>query len=288
MTIQTAPGAAGASASVAPAGAGRGPAPRAARFSDVVRSEWTKIRTVRSTYFALGAAILLSVGLGALIGLAVGNHYQNNGRFRGGDIFDPTSVSFYGMSFGQLAIAVLGVLVVTSEYATGMIRTTLQAMPRRGWVLAAKAGVFAAVALVVGEVLAFAAFLVVQPILHGQGAPSATLGQPLVLRAVFGAGLYLTGTGLLALGLGALVRHTAGAITVVVAVFFVLPGVSNALPTSIQQWVQEFLPTDAGQQVASVVRGAHTLPAWAGLGVLCAYAAVVLGIAYVLLQRRDA
>lgn len=284
MTSQTVTG---DNAALDLAGGRPGSEPRPARFGDVVRSEWTKLRTVRSTYFSLGAAILLTVGLGALIALAVASHYSSmapSDRLT----FDPTSVSFYGMSFGQLAIGVLGVLVLTSEYSTGMIRTSLQAMPRRGWLLGAKALVFGAVVLVIGEILAFAAFFVIQPILKGGPAPYATLGQPDVLRAVFGAGLYLTVTGLLALAIGALIRHTAGAITIVVALYFVLPGVSNALPTSIQRPVQEYLPTMAGQQVATVVPQPHMLGPWTGLGVMCLYAVVLLGAAYLLLQRRDA
>lgn len=269
------------------AGGRPGPEPRPARFSDVVRSEWTKLRTVRSTYFTLGVAVLLSVGLGALIGLAVASNYHSMSP---SDklTFDPTSVSFFGMSLGQLAIGVLGILVITSEYGTGMIRTTLQAMPRRGWVLGAKALVFAAATVVVGEILSFAAFFIVQPILKGGPAPHASLGQPHVLRAVIGAGLYLAVTGLLALGIGAIVRNTAVSITVMVALYFVFPIVSNAFPSSIQNPLQEYLPTGAGQQVATVVRTAHTLAPWAGFGVMCAYAAVALLAAYALMRRRDA
>lgn len=263
------------------------PAPpvRAARFSDVVRSEWTKLRTVRSTYFALGAAVVLIVGLGALISFEIGSHYARHANSAN---FDPTSRSLASVTFGQLAIGVLGVLVISSEYSSGMIRTTLQAMPRRGWLLAAKALVFAAVAFVVGEVSTFAAFFVGQPLLKAGPAPYATIGQPGVARAVFAAGLYIALTGLLALGIAVLLRHTAGAITVVVALYFVLPGVANALPTSWQQPVEEFLPSGAGRSMSSVIHQAHFLTAWPAFGVLCIYVAVVMAAAALSLKRRDA
>ncbi len=289
MTSRTAVGGPGTATTSdgARAGVAAVPGARPARFTDVVRSEWTKMRTVRSTYFSLGAAVVATVGIGALIALAVGSHYHQSSpsdRLT----FDPTSVSFFGLVFGQLAIGVFGILTVTSEYGSGMIRTTLQAMPRRGWVLGAKAVVFVAITVVIGEISSFVAFFVVQPILKGGPAPYAMIGQAHVLRAVFGAGLYVTAIGLLALGIGALLRNTAVSITVMVALYFVLPGVANALPSSIAQPVHEYLPTGAGQQVASVLHQAHTLSPWVGFAVLCGYAAAALAVAYALLRRRDA
>jgi ABC-2 type transport system permease protein len=263
------------------------PGVRPYRFRDVVHSEWTKIRTVRSTWFTLLATVVIVVGLGALIGEGVGSHYHN-ASFSDKATFDPTQISFFSLLFGQLAIAVLAVLVVSSEYGTGMIRTSLQAVPNRTWFLGAKVVVFTAVALVVGEVLSFATYFVVQPLLKAGPAPHSTLGQPHVLRAVVGAGLYLTVSGLLSLGIAALIRHTAGAITIVVAVYFVLPGVSNALPSNWEHTVQEFLPTGAGEQIFSVLHQQHYLTAWVGFGVMCAYAAVVLAVAGIVLNRRDA
>ncbi|HWG72526.1 MAG TPA: ABC transporter permease [Acidimicrobiales bacterium] len=267
-----------------------GPPPppvRAARLSDVVRSEWTKLRTVRSTYFTLGVAVVLIVGLGALISFEIGSHYQNSGRLDRAT-FDPTNSSLASVTFGQLAIGVLGVLVITSEYASGMIRTTLQAMPRRGWLLAAKAGVFGVTALVVGEVSSFAAFFIGQPLLKSGPAPYATIGQPGVARAVFASGLYIALAGLLALGIAVLIRHTAGAITVVVALYFVLPGVANALPTSWQQPIEEYLPSGTGRAMAAVVHQPHFLTPWPAVGVLCIYVVVVMAAAAWSLQRRDA
>jgi ABC-type transport system involved in multi-copper enzyme maturation permease subunit len=160
-----------------------------------VRSERIKLTTVRSTWITLLVAVVLGVGVGALISYLAGTHYATGG-FGNRASWDPTNVSFRAINIAQLAIAVLGVMVVTSEYSSGMIRTSLAAVPRRGRFLAAKALVFTTVALVVGEVMAFAAFLIGQSLI-GSHAPHATLSGPGVLRAVVGAGLYLALVGLL-------------------------------------------------------------------------------------------
>ena len=259
---------------------------RRSTFGDVVRSEWTKIWTVRSTPFALLVAAALGIGLGAAISAAASHHYATASlldRVR----WDATAISLSGLGIAQLAIVILGILVVTSEYSSGMIRTSLTAVPRRGRLLAAKAGIYTAVALVVGEALGFVSFLVGQVIITGH-APDATLGQPGVLRAVVGAGLYLAALGLLGVAVGALLRHSAAAIASVVAVLFVLPGVAQALPDSWRHPVQEYWPTQAGSQILQVQHDPFTLAPWTGFGLLCLFVAVVLGVAFVLLQQRDA
>ena len=263
-----------------------GPAFRRSTFGDVVRSEWTKIWTVRSTPFALLVAAVLGIGLGAAISAAASNHYAAADlaeRIR----WDPTTISLTGLAIAQLAIVVLGILVVTSEYSTGMIRTSLTAVPRRGRLLVAKAGIYAAVVLVVGEALGFVSFLVGQAIITGR-APDATFGDPGVLRAVVGAGLYLTALGLLGVAVGALLRHSAAAIASVVALLFVLPGIVQALPDSWRDPITEYWPTQAGSQVLLVHHDAHTLAPWAGFGLMCLFVAAVFAVAYVLLERRDA
>lgn len=275
------------------AGAGSGArarrreAVRPARFANVVRSEWTKMRTVRSSYASVGAAAVLMVGLAALISFGVGRHHHHAG-FADRRIFDPTSISLTSITFAQLAIAVFAILLVTSEYATGMIRTTLQAVPRRPRLLGAKALVFSTVAIAVGEIICFAAFFVGQPLLKAGPAPYATIGQAGVARAVALSGVYLVLSGLLAMALGVLLRHTAAAITVIVAVLFVLPGVANALPSSWQHPVEEFIPTGGGRAMASVVHQPNFLNPWWGLGLMCAYVAVLMLVAFVSFQRRDA
>jgi ABC-2 type transport system permease protein len=255
---------------------------RKATFNNVLLSEWTKIRTLRSTFFSLAVAIAIGVGLGTLISYESGIHYRaSQGPW------DPTATSLGALMIGQLAIAVLGVLTITGEYSTGMIRTTLAAVPRRGRLLATKAAVFTGVALVAGEVLSWVAFALGQMVMQGH-APTAALSQPGVARAVLGAGLYVALIGLMAVAIGTLVRHTAGAIVSVVALLFVLPGVLEALPYSWRNPVEEYWPTNAGSQVLEVTRSSHTLSAWLGFGEFALFVALLLGLAFWLLQRRDA
>jgi ABC-2 type transport system permease protein len=259
---------------------------RRASFADVVRSEWTKLWSVQSTYWTLFVAALLGIGLGALFAALRANHYAS-ATPHDRATWDPTSISTSGLGLAQLAIGVLGVLVITSEYSSGTIRTSLAATPRRSRFLAAKASVFTAVALLAGEIMAFASFLIGQTLISGH-APSASFSQSSVLRAVIGSGLYLALLGLLGVALGALLRSGAAAISVLVAIVFVLPVVALALPTSLQNSVEKYWPTQAGQSVTNVVRGAHTLPAWAGFGDMCLFVAVLVAVAFVTLSQRDA
>jgi ABC-2 type transport system permease protein len=258
---------------------------RQATFADALAAEWVKLRTVRSTYWTLLVAAVIGIGLGALFSFLQARQWTNGNADP--TTWDPTSISTSGLGLAQLAIGVLGVLVVTAEYSSGTIRTSLAAIPHRGRFLAAKAGLFTVVALVDGEIMAFVAFLIGQTLISGH-APTAHFGQPQVLRAVIGSGLYLAALGLLGVALGTLLRSTAAAIAVLVAIVFVFPLVAIALPTSLRNSVEKFWPTQAGQQVTGVVRAAHTLPAWAGFADLCIFVAVVLAVAFILLQRRDA
>ena len=258
------------------------PPERPSTFSDVLLSEWTKIRTLRSTFFSLAAAVVIVIGMGTLISYEAGLHYTPVG-------WDPTTISLSALIIGQLAIAVLGVLSITGEFSTGMIRTTFAAVPRRGRFLAAKALVFTGVAFVTGEILSWVAFAIGQAVISGH-APTASLGQANVARAVFGAGLYVALIGLMAVAIGTLLRHTAGAIVSVVAILFVLPGVLQALPSSWRNPVEEYWPTNAGAQIIKVTPGVgvHELSAWWGFGEFALFVAVLLGLAYWLLNRRDA
>ena len=259
---------------------------RAATFGDVLRSEWTKLRSVRSTFWALTATLVLGIGLGAVISAAAAHGYAQS-SVSGKLGWDPTAVSLDGIGIATLAIAVLGVLCISSEYSSGMIRTSLIAVPKRGRVLAAKSLVFAGVTFVVGEVTSFAAFFVGQALISGH-APHAALGDPGVARAVVGAGLALTALAVLSVAAGTLLRHPAAAIACMVGVLFVLPGIAQALPDSWRNPVTEFWPTQAGGQLASVHHSAHTLQPWPGFGVMCLFVAIVYAIAWTLLDRRDA
>jgi ABC-type transport system involved in multi-copper enzyme maturation permease subunit len=229
---------------------------------------------------------VLGVGLGAAISAATAHGYAKS-SVSSKLSWDPTNVSLYGIFIAQVAIAVLGVLCISSEYSSGMIRASLTAVPKRGRVLAAKSLVFAAVTFVVGEVTSFAAFFVGQALISGH-APTAALGDPGVARAVVGAGLYLAALAVLSVAAGALLRHPAGAITCMTAILYVLPAIAQALPDSWRNPVTEFWPTMAGGDLTSVYHAAHTIQPWPGFGVMCLFVAIVYTIAWTLLDRRDA
>jgi ABC-2 type transport system permease protein len=273
-------------ATITPAGPDHRAVFRAATFGDVLRSEWTKLRSVRSAFWALTVTVVLGIGLGAIISAATAHSYA---KFSVSQklSWDPTGVSGAGMAIAQLAIAVLGVLAISSEYSSGMIRTSLIAVPKRGRVLAAKSLVFAGVTFVVGEVTTFVAFFVGQALISGH-APHAALGDPGVARAVAGGGLYLAALVVLSVAAGALLRHPAAAIAAMMAVVLVLPLIAQALPDSWRNPVTEFWPTQAGNQLTSVHHSAHTLQPWPGFGVMCLFVAIVYAIAWTLLDRRDA
>jgi ABC-type transport system involved in multi-copper enzyme maturation permease subunit len=242
--------------------------------ADLVRSEWAKFRTVRSTYWSLIAAVTAMVGLGAIISSTQSGHQIG---------FDPVSNSLSGVLLAQLAIGVLGVLFVTSEYSTGMIRTTFTAAPQRRSVIAVKAAVFAAVALAVGTVTSLVSFLVGQAVMSN----GVSLTSPGALRSVIGVGLYLGLLAVFAVGLGTIIRSTAGAIASVFGLILVLPAIAAALPTSIRDSVDKYLPGNAGQAIFHTIRDTSTLSPWAGLGVFALYAAAALASGLVLVGRRD-
>src|SRR5919202_36356 len=250
---------------------------------DVLHSEWTKLRSVRSTYWTLLAAAAATIGLGAVLCLFYINNYTTMSAADRA-AFEPTSYALSGVFLAQLAVAVLGVLVITSEYGTGMIRTTFAAVPQRRLVLAAKAIVFTAVTLVTGVVSCLVGFFLSQAILSSHHLQT-TLGAPGVLRAVIGGGLYLAVLGLLAFGIGAIIRHTAGAIAAIFGLVLVLPTMAIFLPSSLSNNIGPYLPSNAGRAIFSVVDEPHTLAPWTGLAVFCAYAAAALLVAGFLVAR---
>jgi ABC-type transport system involved in multi-copper enzyme maturation permease subunit len=273
-------------ATIARAGSSQRATFRSSTFADVLFSEWTKFRSVRSTFWALTVTVVLGIALGAVISAAEAHAYA---KFSVSEklSWDPTGVSGAGLAIAQLAIAVLGVLCISSEYSSGMIRTSLIAVPKRGRVLAAKSLVFAAVTFVVGEVTSFVSFFVGQALISGH-APHAALGDPGVARAVVGAGLYLAALAVLSVAAGTLLRHPAAAIACMMAIVLVLPLIAQALPDSWRNAVTEFWPTQAGMQITSVYHSVHTLQPWPGIGVMCLFVAIVYAIAWTLLDRRDA
>jgi ABC-2 type transport system permease protein len=274
------------SASAAAAGTGRAPG---ARFARLLLAEWTKLRSVRSTIWSMITFVVVTVGLTSLITwLISANWVQANPGDRAATVADPVgTILGTGLYFGQLVICVLGVLTISSEYSTGTIRASLLAVPRRLPMLAAKGTVFALLVLVVSELVALGSFFAGSAMLRSH-APVA-LSDPGVARAVIGEGLSLAVLGLFSMAIGALMRHTAGAIATATGVAFVLPIIASFLPGSWGQHVHDYLPSVAGAMIAQAHQGAaQVLSPWQGFGILCAWTVLLLAAAFYLLRRRDA
>lgn len=266
------------------------PAGRRAGFVNLMHAEWTKIRSVRSTVWTLVIFVVVCIGFTALITWLTETHWYGP-KAAPRDlraIADPVGfILGTGVGLGQLAIGVLGVLVITSEYSTGVIRASLLAVPRRLPMLAAKAVVFAVLLLVVTEIVAFCSFFVGSAILHAH-VPVSLSGSG-VTRSVVGAGLYLTVLGLLALAIGTMIRHTAGAISTIIGVVFVLPILSGLLPSSWGAHINAYLPEQAGTLITHThEQSGDLLSPWQGFGVLCIWTVLALAAAAYLLERRDA
>ncbi|WP_188188620.1 ABC transporter permease subunit [Nonomuraea sp. SYSU D8015] len=244
---------------------------------DIFRSEWTKIRSVRSTVWTLAVTAVLMVGLGALVSAAAKG--STDEAIPAGQA---AVLSLSGVMFAQLGMATLGVLVISSEYRTGGIRTSLMAVPQRMRLLTGKLVVFVGTALVV-SVLASAAALVVG--LAITRPASIEVGQ--VMEPLAGAGLYLTACGVFGLGLGTMIRHTPGALVSAIALMLVLPQVMNQIPGKWAQTAAEYFTTNAGMLVVLPGRDGSLGP-WSGFGVYLAWIAVAVIAGAVLMQRRDA
>lgn len=254
-------------------------------FRDVLKSEWTKLRSVQSTYWTVLAAIVLGIGLGCAISAGNASHY-NDMSIQDKLTFDPTSLSTAGLFFAQLALGVLAILAMSSEYSTGTIRTTLAAVPQRGYVMLAKSILVGFMSLVLGLIMAFSAFFICKAIFSGYNIHVA-LSDPGSLRAVVGAGLYIGVLALFALGLASILRHTAGAITALVAMVFIVPIVSNLLPDSWQEHFSRYLPANAGGSITETVHQANTLNPWPGFLVFLVWAVASIGVGWYLLRTRD-
>jgi ABC-2 type transport system permease protein len=252
----------------------------------VVLSEWTKLRSLRSTVYSQLAAVVFIVGLSILVPLVTVNHWPPRDPGEAAR-FDPTSRSLAGIFLAQLAVGVLGVLFITGEYATGMIRATLAAVPTRLPMLWAKAMVFAVVTFLLMAPAAVAAFLIGQSILQSKHLDT-TLSSPGVLRAVLGAALYLTVVGLMGLALGALLRNTAGGISALFGILFVLPIIVQFLPASWADPIDKYLPSTVGVGITRVHTDPTALAPWTGFTLFCGYAAIVMAAAAIGLRRRDA
>ena len=250
----------------------------------VFGSEWTKLRSVRSTAWSLLAAFLFTIGIPAIAATVVSHHWPHMSP-QDRATFHPLDVSLAGVQLAQLAIGVLGVLVITAEYSTGMIRASMTAVPRRLPVLWGKGVIYALTTFALMTPAVVIAFFVSQAILSRRSIDIA-FGAAGVPRAVIGAGLYLTVIGLFGLGLGAIVRNTAGGIATFAGLMFVLPPLMNVLPSSWNAAASPYLPLQAGEALLALHRGNQLAP-WTGFGILCAYVAASIAIAAVLLVRRD-
>jgi ABC-2 type transport system permease protein len=293
-----------------------------------IASEFTKIRSVRSTYWTLAALLVVSIGLGAAITAGSAANFSHNPANKAGfDAAQTSLIAFF--EIGQLIIAVIAALAITSEYSTGMIRTSLTAQPRRGTVYAAKAIVLTSSTLIVSLVTSFIAFFVGQALLSSSGVSaslfhSVTIPQnanvtcpqkgaggggglppgckvvfsgtdvispTTVLLAIIGCALFVTLVAIIAFGVGAIVRHTAAAIAIAIAALFIIPVLEQALPNDWRWDIMRFLP-DAANQVVSVTIGSngnsHLWSAWPQLGVTALWAAALVAAGAYLFRKRDA
>jgi ABC-type transport system involved in multi-copper enzyme maturation permease subunit len=252
--------------------------------SQVIRSEWIKLRTVRSSWFVLATTVLAIAGIGLLVSYLDHAHWSTMSPGDRADI-DPVNQSLIGVNLAQLAVGVLGVLVAAGEYSTGMIRATFAAVPRRLPVLMAKAGVLAAVTFtvcLVAVLIAFVGGLVVF------GPHVDSVGSAKAVRVVLGAALYLTVVGVMGIGLGFLIRSTAGGIATLIGLLLVLPIMVSTLPGSLSVTLTRYLPSTAGRALFTDYGSDATVSPWTGFGIFLLYAAVVMTAAALVLRRRDA
>ncbi|MGP4000217.1 ABC transporter permease [Streptomyces sp. 8N706] len=253
--------------------------------TQVLQSEWTKIRSVRSTVWTLSLALVVTLALGALISIVSKASFDDMST-RDQVTFDPTYVSFAGMGLGQLAMIVFGVLVVSTEYSTGMIRTSLAAVPQRATFLFSKIAVASALAFAVGMVTSFGAFFLGQALL---GDHRAQIGDPGVLRAVFGGGLYMGLIAMFSMGVAAMLRSPMLSLGILMPFFFLISNILGNVDATRK--VGQYLPDQAGSKVMQVISPPDdTAPygPWGGLGVMALWVAAALIGGCLVLRRRDA
>ena len=252
----------------------------------VAVSEWTKLRSLRSTRWSLLVGTLLAIGLPLLFATVVASRWSHLSPHERADRH-PLDIALAGVTIAQLAIGVLGVLVITGEYSTGMIRSTMIAVPKRLPVLWAKAGVYAAVTFALMLPAVLLAFFGSQAILRNHHILQLSFTHPGVPRTVIGGAVYLMLVGVFCLGLGAIVRNTAGGIAVFAAIMFVIPPLLNILPSDWNNAINPYLPSSAGNSIYTLHPDSHSLAPWPGFLLFLGYTALSIGIAAVLLVRRD-
>ena len=255
-------------------------------FHRVLLSEWTKLRSVRSTLWSLGAGFVLTIAFPVIFAFVTRSHW---GSMSPGDRAGrhPLDIALAGVTVAQLAVAVLGVLLISAEYSTGSIRSTFTAVPKRLPVLWAKLLDYAVVSFVLILPAVLISFFASQAILHNIPRLQISFSDPGVARSVIGGAVYVMLVGIFALAIGAIVRNTAGGIATFAAIFFVLPPLMFTLPQSWNNAISQYLPSEAGRQIFALHHAAHTLTPLAGGLVLVGYCFAAILIAAVLLIRRD-
>ncbi|HEY5694828.1 MAG TPA: hypothetical protein VIR14_09985 [Gaiellaceae bacterium] len=255
-------------------------------FHRILLSEWTKLRSVRSTKWSLAVGFLLTIAFPLIFAVVTRSHWgsmqpsERRGRH-------PLDIALAGVNVAQLAIAVLGVLLISAEYSTGSIRSTFTAVPKRLPVLWAKLLDYAAVSFALAVPAVLVSFFASQAILSPIQPLHISFTHPGVARSVIGGALYVMLVGIFALAIGAIVRNTAGGIAAFAGIFFVLPPLMFVLPQSWNNAISQYLPSEAGRQVFALHHAAHTLTPLTGGLVFAAYCAAAILIAAVLLVRRD-
>jgi ABC-2 type transport system permease protein len=252
----------------------------------VVLSEWTKLRSLRSTRWSMFAAILITVGLSCLFAAITAARWSHMSLIEQSRRH-PLDIALFSVHLSQLAIGVLGVLVITGEYSTGMIRATMGAVPKRLPVLWAKIAVYAAVSFLLMLPSVLASFFLSQAILSNHHILQISFTAPGVARSVIGAALYLSVGGVFALALGAMTRNTAGGIAIFAALIFVIPPLLNILPLSWNNAISPYLPSNAGGAVFALTRDSNSFAPWTGFALYVGYTVLAIGVAAVLLVRRD-
>jgi ABC-2 type transport system permease protein len=253
----------------------------------VLQSEWTKFRSLRSTIYTLLTAVVLMIGIGALFSAVNANQYHTMSAADKA-AFNPISTSLTGIAFAVVAFGVLGVLLMSGEYSTGMIRASLTVVPRRLPVLWAKLAVFAGAIFSISLVASFISFFLGQALLSSHHL-NVAITAPGALRSVIGAALYVTVAGMIGVALGTLFRNTAAGIATFAAVFFVIPPLTGLLPASVSSHLAPYLPSNAGEAVwGGAVNVHNALSPWTGFALLCGYAVVLIGAGAWRLRRADA
>jgi ABC-2 type transport system permease protein len=252
----------------------------------VVRSEWIKFRSLRSTVWTLLVAVVLMIGIGAAFSAVTASQYHTSSAADRAS-FSAVTTSLDGILFAVIAFGVLGVLFMGGEYSTGMIRSSLTVVPRRLPVLWGKLAVFAGAIFSVSLVASFISFFLGQALLSGHHL-SVAITAPGALRSVVGAALYVTVAGMIGVALGALLRNTAAGISTFVGLFFVIPPLMGLLPSSVSNHVTQYLPSNAGAALWGGTDVQNALSPWTGFALLCGYAVAFIAATAWRLRRADA